>query len=373
LKVGLRLHSIGGEPGQAEGGSSAGSGWHRLTVLAFVVLILAAAFVYIAPSLPGAKWLWGLFGQPGTTYSTSTQGEGTNSARTLVVYSPVIGNGSTNIAYPPSYNAVAIYALGLINQDRAKYGLNPVILSTSESGQQHVDSMLAYGYFSHYDTQGYKPYMRYTLLGGSGAVFENVAYVYYPDLHFTSASKVEDSVKSMEYAMMYNDSACCSNGHRVNILSPLHNKVSIGIAYNGTTLFFDEDFENYYVDMTDTVSNSFNVTMQGGVLGFGVSSSQAYVAFDNTPAPETSTELNNGPREYDPGLIVGVVVPQGSSNQFSGISVQATEWQFTSTKMYVSFSLADFVSRHGPGIYTIYLLTGSGIYSAITSYSVFIG
>lgn len=26
--------------------------------------------------------------------------------------------------------------------------------------------MLYYDYFSHWDTQGYKPYVRYTLLGG---------------------------------------------------------------------------------------------------------------------------------------------------------------------------------------------------------------
>ena len=62
------------------------------------------------------------------------------------------------------------YALSLINSDRQSKGLQNVTLSDVDSGQRHADEMLAYHFLSHWDTKGFKPYMRYTLEGGKGAV-----------------------------------------------------------------------------------------------------------------------------------------------------------------------------------------------------------
>jgi uncharacterized protein YkwD len=50
-----------------------------------------------------------------------------------------------------------------------------ITLSSVNSAQQHAENMLTNGYFSHWDTNGYKPYVRYTLAGGQGAVNENIA------------------------------------------------------------------------------------------------------------------------------------------------------------------------------------------------------
>src|SRR6267143_4336441 len=88
---------------------------------------------------------------------------------------PAFVGNSSKIDYPPFYAVLANLTLGVINKDRAAAGLSPVVLSSVPSGQQHADSMAFYGYFSHWDDQGYKPYMRYTLLGGTGGVTENVA------------------------------------------------------------------------------------------------------------------------------------------------------------------------------------------------------
>jgi hypothetical protein len=74
-----------------------------------------------------------------------------------------------------SHEELVNYALSLINSDRQSNGLQNVTLSSIDSGQRHADEMLANQFFSHWDINGYKPYMRYTLAGGKGAVAENCA------------------------------------------------------------------------------------------------------------------------------------------------------------------------------------------------------
>ena len=73
-----------------------------------------------------------------------------------------------------TYSDLVNYALSLINSDRQSNGLQNVSLSSIDSAQLHAEDMLKNGYFSHWDMNGYKPYMRYTLAGGQGAVAENM-------------------------------------------------------------------------------------------------------------------------------------------------------------------------------------------------------
>jgi len=295
---------------------------------------------------------------------------------------PVIENGSADIAYPSDYCTLASYALGQINADRAANGTRPVALDYNQAAQQHADSMLYFGYFSHYDTQGYKPYMRYTLLGGRGADAENVAYFYYSIPHFTSTGAVESAIQDLEHSMVYNDSACCNNGHKYNILDPLHNLVSIGVAYNSTYVYFDEEFENVYVNLTLTVASAsstdpYFVTLRGTPTQSVATPNSIYIAFDDTPSPENTSQLNAGPHEYGPGTLVGGVLPPtglfGGCGQFStGTTVCAKTWTFASSGVDIAFSLADFVRNYGPGVFTVYLITGSSTDSAITTISIFV-
>jgi hypothetical protein len=242
--------------------------------------------------------------------------------------------------------------------------------------------MLYYGYFSHFDTQGYKPYIRYSLLGGRGADFENVAYYFFSVPHFFSTDSVESAIKELEYSMVYNDSSCCANGHRYNILDPLHNQVSIGVAFNSTTVYFDEEFENNYIDLNFTVapasaSNPHYVTLKGVPTGSFPSPNSLYVAFDGSPTATTTAQLNSGPHEYDPGRLVGGVLPRtaffGECGQFSsGTTVCADTWSATPKAIDIAFPLDPFVRDYGPGVYTLYLITGSSTDTAITSISVFV-
>lgn len=295
---------------------------------------------------------------------------------------PDIVNGSADVTYPSDYCTLASYALGLINADRAANGTGPVVLDYNQAAQQHADSMLYYNYFSHFDTQGYAPYMRYSLLGGQGADFENVAFFYYSSPHFLSTGSVENAVQSLEQSMVYNDSTCCANGHRDNILSPLHNRVSIGVAYDSTHVYFDEEFENYYLNLSLTVtgpnaSNPYYVTLTGEPTQTVATPNALYVAYDSTPSPMSAEQLDSGPREYGPGTFVGGVLPRtgffGGCGQFAtGTTECADRWLFTPTTVNIAFSLGPFIQDNGPGVYTLYLLVGQSTASSITSISVFV-
>ena len=160
-----------------------------------------------------------------------------------------------NVTYPMNYTTLANYALSLINQDRAPFGEPPLTLSTVSSAQQHADSMDYFGYFEHVDNQGYTPEQRFKMLGGAyGLIGENQGQSYCinsSDIQSSLVSPVscnlqtiENGIANSEWGMMYNDEACCNNGHRMNILSSQYTQVAIGIAYdnNSNEVWFVEDF-----------------------------------------------------------------------------------------------------------------------------------
>ena len=359
-------------------GEAAGPTPKSRGVWAFLLgaLVLLAAFTVAVPYVSMAvkntsdllsRLVSTLAGESGTS---STDG------LNYTIYAPLIQNGTANVSYPPNYPVLSSYVLGLVNSDRATYGIGAVALGDSRVAQQHADSMLRYDYFSHVDTQGFKPYMRYSLLGGRGAVEENIAYIYTGFPHYTTTSSVQDALKSLEYSMMYNDSQCCSNGHRYNILSALHNEVSVGVAYSSTSVYFVEDFVNSYIDLNFSVSGSYYVAMTGAPLKSGLSADAVYITYDATPSPLSAAQLNSLPHEYGPGSLLGGVLPPCSLTCQSfaqGITVHADTWIFTASSVSVGFSLHDFVKVYGPGVYNVYLVTGTDTSTAITSISVFVG
>ena len=362
-------------------------------------MVLLAAFIVAAPYLSAAlkrgfSTLNGVTTTGPGTQSSTPGGVNTTSLATSTAYTscssavsvgklaaPDIVNRSASVSYPSDYCTIAAYALAQINADRAANGSSPVTLGYNRAAQQHADSMLYYGYFSHFDTQGYKPYMRYTLLGGVGADAENVAYFSISVPTYTSTGAVEDAVKTLEHKMVYDDVACCNNGHRYNILDPLHNKVSIGVAYNSTYVYFDEEFENDYINLSFTTTggsagNPYYVTMTGSLIQQVTAPTSIYIAFDPTPTAQTPAQLSAGPHEYGPGTLEGGVLPSDSAGrcaQFTtGTTVCADKWSFSSSGVDIEFSMDEFVKTLGPGVYTVYLITGSSTATALTTISVFV-
>jgi uncharacterized protein YkwD len=271
------------------------------------------------------------------------------------------------------------YALSLINTDRQANGLQNITLSSINSGQVHADDMLKNGYFSHWDMNGYKPYMRYTLAGGQGAVEENIAWE--GQAGSSVSIDVELTLKNMEWQMMYNDSA--ENwGHRDNILNPLHNEVSIGIAYDYNNVYFVEDFINDYISWNQLSANSSQVIMQGTTETQGLNITQIDVFYDN-PTPLTVNQLGQAPYEdgYDMGTYAAIVVPPALPDynyDWSGTNVTgivADNWNQNGNSFQISFSLSQAIATYGNGIYTLCMetsTTNSIPADSLTTYSVWI-
>jgi uncharacterized protein YkwD len=124
------------------------------------------------------------------------------------------------------------YVLGLVNRDREKAGLRPVVLddTASKAGLSHARDMARKGFTGHLGSDGSTPEQRYSESGGSDFVQENAACL---------ADTVErplddkprfDPAKLAALHAMFMAELPPNDGHRRNVLNPLHNRLGIGIA-----------------------------------------------------------------------------------------------------------------------------------------------
>jgi uncharacterized protein YkwD len=253
------------------------------------------------------------------------------------------------------------YALVLINNDRQSNGKENVTLSNINSAQIHADNMLQHSFFSHWDLNGYKPYMRYTLAGGQGSVSENCAWMYSSDF-----IDPKEALEDLQWNMMYDD-ADFAWGHRKNILDSFHNKVSIGVSYNNTAICLVQDFEDDYVSWdTLTVSNN-EVTMKGTMIKQNSTIQQVAIYYDN-PIPLTVEQLMNPPYKggYTLGTFVGMALPSGWEAA-AGVTITAQVWTQDDQNFEIGFDLSAALDSYGEGVYTLLLWTEDNY---ITTYSV---
>lgn len=253
------------------------------------------------------------------------------------------------------------YTLGLINKDREQFGLDNVTLSNETSGQQHAGNMLENGYFSHWDIYGMKPYMRYTLLGGAGAVQENIAYTESEERACIGSlctnigsANVTSALYQMEYNMMYNDSGCCNNGHRDNILDPNHNQVSIGVAYNSTTIYLVEDFINNYItwlNSTPRISSSDQAVLEGRI-GNGYNLSSIEISYDPPVVLRSESQLDQT-SDYGYGTAIAGVTSNPLQYYKSLNTIVANSYYVQGADFFVSFNMDKLIVGNGPGEYTV--------------------
>jgi uncharacterized protein YkwD len=265
-----------------------------------------------------------------------------------------------------NYQELVDYALSLINSDRQSRGLQTVTLSEVGSGQRHADELLENHVLSHWDTNGYKPYMRYTLEGGKGAVSENCAWFY-----ISYGLDPVQALEKLEHDMMY-DGASSNWGHRDNIIDPNHNRVSIGIAYNNNNIYLVQDFEDDYVSWNVLSVNNNQVTLQGTIQEENFDIQQIAIFYDN-PVPLTSSQLEQAQYQdgYDAGTYVGLVLLP-SWQATDGITITADSWTQSGNDFQISFSLSQAFTAFGKGVYTLYLETGSSTADALLSYSIWL-
>jgi uncharacterized protein YkwD len=124
------------------------------------------------------------------------------------------------------------YALSLINHDRAAAGLSPVVLdpTATAAAARHVRDMVAHGYTAHWGTDGSVPEMRYTEAGGEDITTENVACFGDAIERKPDTDGPFDAAEIERFQAAFMGEVPPNDGHRKNILQPLHNRVGLAFA-----------------------------------------------------------------------------------------------------------------------------------------------
>ena len=141
----------------------------------------------------------------------------------------------------PQHSANEQYLLELINAERAKAGVQPLVFDNdlSEAAEGHSRWMIATDVFSHTGAGGTSSTQRMKAAGyvlqGSWATGENIAWA-----TTRSPAGYQDEVKLLHTNLMN------SSGHRANLLNGNFREVGLGFEvgdYRGrSTAFITEDF-----------------------------------------------------------------------------------------------------------------------------------
>jgi len=267
------------------------------------------------------------------------------------------------------------YALKIVNDDRAAKGIPPVTLSNTPSAQEHADDMLKLQYFSHWNSNGLKPYVTYTMLGGRGDVRENISYVVahcFSGNCYANAFDLFKEIKDSEYNMVYQD-ASSGWGHRDNILDPNHTNVNFGIAFDNNRFYFVEHFENNIISWhaAKLVGSELHLS---GSLPASYSLSQILVYTDPSPVTLTTNDLDGRAPynlgHYDSGTLAGIMAPKLSPGYYyPECSTDKIEIQSNNEKNCIDYTtfenrgnaasemdmIVNVSKWMGSGIHTIYI------------------
>jgi uncharacterized protein YkwD len=288
----------------------------------------------------------------------------------LPVYTPV----AVPFAPTPAQKDLMQYVLDLINKDRKAAGVPDVTLSFNSAAQKHAKDMFDKSYGAHWDTDGLKPYMRYTLEGGLNFENENVAYS-----TGSGTIDVKKELESLQHAMVYDD-AKSNWSHRDAIVSKWQKKVSIGIVYDSKSVALDQQFEGDYLQYTQPPTLTGNIlSLSGKFILPNVKLDNVTITYDQLPQPIAGSQLMSDDQyhHYSLGSRIGLILPPPPPGQiysnFPANGVQASKWDTDQSGQFsLQADISPLMSR-GKGVYTIVLVTkiGSEAYN-MTNYSIFV-
>jgi uncharacterized protein YkwD len=130
------------------------------------------------------------------------------------------------------------YMLALVNRDRATRGLAPVELDEGAptiAGQAHAEDMVRLGYLGHWGSDGSIPEQRHTEAGGSDMVLENALCFTDEKTRALDPAPRIDPEQVEKAESKFFDEVPPNDGHRKNILKPMHTRIGIGVAQSKGT------------------------------------------------------------------------------------------------------------------------------------------
>ncbi len=231
-------------------------------------------------------------------------------------------NNGNNFAFGNSSSKTHLdllknHTLAKINEDRQKFGLRPVNLSHNSAAQYLAENILSTKYMSHLTTNGEKPYMLYSKLGGLGKLRQNVAFIGDPNLYDKCVSLEIDckkinppkTINLLEDIMVYND-AHAKWHHRHNILDMYPTHVSLGIAYDDYSFALVQNFENNYINLSTPMvlgnSDRHVMSISGTLLDNTTRFHSVEIYYDDLPS-KSFYEKYKDPNLYQPGKLVAAV------------------------------------------------------------------
>jgi uncharacterized protein YkwD len=256
------------------------------------------------------------------------------------------------------------YIYNLINEERKRNNLSELELGSIESTQLHASEMLNNGFLSYWNLEGEKPYIRYSKTGGNGFISESIAKA-----NFSERTNPKTAI-DIVFQEMLDDESEWNRFNKENILSPIFNKISIGVAFNSTSLYLVLDFE---VDSFD----EFKIIRDGNTFHFTVVCekrswipSKIDVMFDNMPSMITKKDLSRLPftQIYDSGTYVSTIIPP-YSDIIDVFPLKAEKWVSTQYSFESVFDLSRVFDEHGEGVYTFYIIESNKIWSSKSIWS----
>ena len=300
------------------------------------------------------------------------------------------------------------YMLGLINDERAKAGADPVVLGDNNAAQLHAESSLANCFLSGWGVDGLKHYMRYSLAGGyqsldGGRV--GLGYCITASDRYRAIRIREEILKWIDDTD-FPDNILDPLDKRVNIrdkiLDPLDKRVNIGLAWDTYNYRIVLQLEGDYVEYArlPTIENGI-LTMSGTVKnGAGFADERnlgVQIYYDQPPQPRTPGQLTRTSC-YNSGLQIAALREPLTGNWYYDeheftktyekcpgpylapvVSIivpwiTALEWTTSADAFAVRADISDLLARHGDGVYSITVwgvIDGEDV--VISRYSIFHG
>ena len=219
---------------------------------------------------------------------------------------------SDTMTEPPRLRNVAEkrHMLDLINQARSLAGVPPVVMGTNNVAQIQADNLLRECVFSHWGTDGLKPYQRYSLAGGYQVNGENALTFNECDLSDTWLQWNEDPMKMVADAI---EGWLDSPGHRETMLDPYYRKVNIGLAWDRNTFKAIQHFEGDFVELSRLPEIEHGILQLAGRLEEeyefdGDHPLFALITYDQRPRTLTRRELVRTDC-YTHGDVIATIIP----------------------------------------------------------------
>jgi hypothetical protein len=269
----------------------------------------------------------------------------------LIVPSTKLKAQEANIS-PSEIKELKEEMLKLINKSRQSEGLKLLELDelASQVGDKHCQEMISEFYFSHWNSQGLKPYIRYSYAGGKDALMENLSLTE-GGTYFNSKEKLTNVLTAM-HLRMFNEKPPY-DGHRQAIIHPQHTHVGVGIAFSESQVRLAQEFIARYVEIKTFASKAKpgdTVNIVGQILKSKIYELAGIsIFYEPIPANLTRDELNSRgsysfPTEEKilrPKLLNQYTYKDGSTGE---VNYQKSSGEFSS-----QFSF----EKNKTGIYTI--------------------